>query len=109
MSSPDRGHGQIACATIWGMNDYSPSLGLRAAIEGYDAAQKAAETAREVLRLAAAEEMKQTGVTAKELAGHLPWSDETLRGIAREYGVPPKRKPTVRSIKPPKRGADKNV
>lgn len=86
------------------MNDYSPSSGLLAAIEQYEAAQRAADIARDALRLAAADEMKQTGVTAKELSGHLPWSDETLRGIAREHGVPPKRKPTVRSIKPQKRG-----
>jgi hypothetical protein len=86
------------------MTDYSPSQELRAAIARYEEAQTAADAARDALRTAAAEEMKQFDVTAKVLAGHLPWSDETLRGIAREHGVPLKRNPTVRSIKAPKRG-----
>jgi hypothetical protein len=32
------------------------------------------------------------------MAEHVPWTSETVRGIAREYDVPRKRKPTVRSI-----------
>jgi hypothetical protein len=37
-------------------------------------------------------------VTNDEMAEHVPWTSETVRGIAREYDVPRKRKPTVRSI-----------
>jgi hypothetical protein len=85
------------------MTDYTPSADLQKAIDHYEATQKAAEEARDALRLAAAAEMKDHDVTTKVLAGHLPWSDETLRGIAREHGVPLKRAATVKSIKPQKR------
>jgi hypothetical protein len=59
--------------------------------------------ARDELREAVAEELKTRDVTSDKLADYLPWTGETVRGIAREYGVPHKRKPTVRSIKPKRR------
>ncbi|MGE7437541.1 hypothetical protein [Kitasatospora sp. NPDC001175] len=87
------------------MTDYTPSAQLTQAIADYDKAQQEADAARDALRLATATEMKTHDVTAKVLANHLPWSDETIRGIAREHDVPLKRAPTVRSIKPKKRTA----
>jgi hypothetical protein len=77
-------------------------------------AKCARDAARKALRLAIANELKDptrvrlkdgtfTTPTNKQVADVLPWSEETVRGIAREYGVTPKRKPTVKSIKPARR------
>lgn len=82
---------------------YEPSPRLRAALDAYTAAQEAIDARREELRAAVADDLKTYDVTNDVVATHLPWSGETVRGIAREYGVPPKRKPTVRSIKPRRR------
>jgi hypothetical protein len=87
------------------MTAYTPSPELTKALTAFDEAQEAADQAREVLRAAVADELKSYEVTNDGLAAHLPWSGETVRGIAREYGVPRKRQPTVRSIKPKKRTA----
>lgn len=85
------------------MTDYSPSPQLTAALEAFEKAQQAEEEARTNLRAAVADDLKQFDITNEVIATHLPWSSETVRGIAREYEVPRKRKPTVRSIKPKKR------
>jgi hypothetical protein len=85
------------------MTDYKPSPRLVAALDKFNEAQKAVDDAREQLRAAVADDLKAYDVTNEVLSSHLPWSGETVRGIAREYGVPPKRKPTVRSIKPRRR------
>lgn len=87
------------------MTDYQPSPQFKAALEAFDKAQQAAETARHALRAAVAEDLKTFDITNDVIAAHLPWSAETVRSIAREYDVPRKRKPTVRSIKPQKRTA----
>lgn len=88
-----------------GMTDYSPSPQLTAALDAFTKAQQAEEAARLELRAAVADDLKQFDITNEVVAAHLPWSAETVRGIAREYDVPRKRKPTVRSIKPRKRTA----
>lgn len=85
------------------MTDYNPSPQLTAALADYEQATEAAEAARVRLRAAVADDLKAYDVTADGIATHLPWSGETVRGIAREYDVPRKRKPTVKSIKPAKR------
>lgn len=85
------------------MTAYAPSPELTEALTAFNKAQEAADQAREVLRAAVAAELKSYEVTNDALAAHLPWSGETVRGIAREYDVPRKRQPTVRSIKPKKR------
>ncbi|MBB4893514.1 hypothetical protein FHS39_002545 [Streptomyces olivoverticillatus] len=87
------------------MTDYAPSPQLAEALDTYTKAQQAADVAREKLRAAVAQDLKTYDVTADAIATHLPWSGETVRGIAREYDVPRKRKPTVKSIKPKKRTA----
>lgn len=87
------------------MTDYSPSPQLTAALDTYDQAQQHAEAARQALRAAVADDLKTYDVTTDAIAEHLPWSGETVRGIAREYEVPRRRKPTVKSIKPQKRTA----
>jgi hypothetical protein len=85
------------------MTAYTPSPELAEALTAFNKAQEAAEQARIELRAAVAAELKSYEVTNDALAAHLPWSGETVRGIAREYDVPRKRQPTVRSIKPKKR------
>jgi plasmid stability protein len=85
------------------MTAYAPSPELTEALTAFNKAQEAADQAREVLRAAVAAELKSYKVTNDALAAHLPWSGATVRGIAREYDVPRKRQPTVRSIKPKKR------
>lgn len=81
------------------MTDYSPSPQLTAALDAFNQATEALEAARLHLRAAVADDLKTYGVTNDVMAGYLPWSNETVRAIAREYDVPRKRQPTVRSIK----------
>lgn len=88
-----------------GMTDYSPSQQLTDALVSFEKAQQDLDEARETLRAAVADDLKEYDITNEVIAEHLPWSAETVRGIAREYDVPRKRKPTVRSIKPRKRTA----
>ena len=93
--------------------DYTPSQGLLDALQDFTQAQDALDDARDRLRNAVAEELKAplakdrlgkpTEPTNRQVADVLPWSEETVRGIARENDVTPKRKPTVKSIKPAKR------
>jgi hypothetical protein len=85
------------------MTAYRPSPELTKALDAFTKAQEAADQAREALRAAVAQELKAYEVSNDAVAEHLPWSGETVRGIAREYDVPRKRQPTVRSIKPKKR------
>ncbi|MFD8545597.1 hypothetical protein [Streptomyces sp. NPDC059649] len=87
------------------MTAYTPSPQLTAALDDFTKAQEAADAARNKLRAAVAEDLKTYDVTTDAIASHLPWSGETVRGIAREYDVPRRRKPTVKSIKPKKRTA----
>ena len=93
------------CATMLGMTAYQPSQQLTDALASFEQAQRALDAARENLRAAVAHDLKTSDITNEVIAEHLPWSAETVRGIAREYDVPRKRKPTVRSIKPRKRAA----
>lgn len=88
---------------MWGMTAYTPSEQLAAALDDFTKATEAAEQARLQLRVAVAQELKTYEVSNDAVAEHLPWSGETVRGIAREFEVPRKRQPTVRSIKPKKR------
>lgn len=85
------------------MADYAPSAALKAALAELEQAQQAVLDAREKVRAAVAGDLKAFDITNDVIAEHLPWSEETVRGIAREYGVPHKRKPTVRAIKPQRR------
>lgn len=87
------------------MTEHEPSPEYAKALDDFAATKEAHEAAKQALRDATAAELKTTGATTKQLAATSPWSEETLRGIAREYGVERKRKPTVKSIKPQKRTA----
>lgn len=81
------------------MTDRALSDQYAQALDDFTKTKEAHEVAKQVLREATAAELKTTGMTTKELAAKSPWSEETLRGIAREHGVARKRQPTVRSIK----------
>lgn len=93
--------------------DYTPSRGLTDALAAFTDTLEAHKAAHDALRIAVVQELKEllakdrngepTTPTNKQVADVLPWSEETIRGIAREYGVTPKRKPTVKSIKPARR------
>jgi hypothetical protein len=93
--------------------DFTPSQEIADAFDAFTAAQKARDDARDVLRVVAAKELEElratdrhgnpTTPTNKQVADFLSWSEETVRGIAREFGVKPKRAPTVKSIKPARR------
>lgn len=86
--------------------DYTPSDDLKAAIRAYEDAKQYLADKRERLREAIGHEMlSDPDATTGTIAKHVEWSDETLRGISREFKVPRKRPPTVRSIKD-KSGAD---
>ncbi|MFC8723714.1 hypothetical protein [Streptomyces bacillaris] len=83
---------------------YEPSPRLKAALEALTDAEDLLQQRRTEVRAAVAEDLRANPeVTNPEMAEHLPWTGETVRSIAREYDVPRKRKPTVRSIKPKKR------
>ncbi|MFD7943379.1 hypothetical protein [Streptomyces sp. NPDC059744] len=57
------------------------------------------EEKRQTARKAVADELRTSSLSHATIAALTPWTEETVRGIAREHGVTPKRKPTVRSIK----------
>lgn len=91
---------QVAHAKITCMKrDYSPSPELQAALRDFKKAQKVFDQAREKLRAACAEDLRLPDVTTRDVEQFVPWSYETLRGIANEYGIPLKRAATVKSIK----------
>lgn len=90
---------------MWDMDAYTPSPQLIAALDAFAEAERIKEEARLKLRDAIAEELKTQDITSKGLTPHTPWSEETLRSIAREYDVPRKRAATVKTIKPKKKTA----
>ncbi|WP_329368839.1 hypothetical protein OG896_24845 [Streptomyces sp. NBC_00669] len=78
---------------------YVPSDQLREALADLTDAEEALVKARTGMRAAIAADLRaHPTLSTDEMAKHTPWSNETVRGIAREYDVPRKRKPTVRSI-----------
>lgn len=79
------------------------SPAVQAALDAYNQVKDELEAKRHALRAAIAADLKTHDLSSEDMAKLLPWSGEMVRGIAREYDVPPKRKPTVRSIKPQKR------
>ncbi|WP_019548590.1 hypothetical protein [Streptomyces sulphureus] len=78
---------------------YEPSDDLKQAEQEMNDAWDAYERKRHAYRKVIAEELRASGLSQGKMAAHLPYTEETVRDIAREYGVAPKRKPTVKSIK----------
>lgn len=88
------------------MSAYTPSDDLTAALKAMEEAEELLRQRRQAVRAAVAADLKANpDATNDEVAEHLPYTAETVRQIAREYDVPRKRKPTVRSIKGTKRAA----
>lgn len=88
---------------------YTPSTALTDALRALEEAEELLKTRRAELRAAVAADLKaHPEVTARAMAEHLPWTEETVRQIAREHDVPRKRRPTVRSAKPQKRTGGKS-
>jgi hypothetical protein len=83
------------------MSEYTPSDRVTAAIKAVDDAKAALDERREELYAAVADDLKANpDVTNAAAAAQLPFTQETVRVIARKYDVPRKRKPTVKAIKP---------
>ncbi|MFC8463400.1 hypothetical protein [Streptomyces sp. NPDC057250] len=83
------------------MSEYTPSAELARALDALARAEQELEDRRKAVRKAVADDLKANpAVTNPQMAEHLPWTAETVRAIAREYDVPRKRQPTVRSINP---------
>lgn len=78
---------------------YEPSAELVNAEKAMNDAWEAYEEKRHAYRKTIADELKASGLSQGQMAQHVPYTEQTVRTIAIEYGVPPKRKPTVRSIK----------
>ncbi|MFF4179669.1 hypothetical protein [Streptomyces sp. NPDC001750] len=73
---------------------YKPSDTVRTAIKRWEDALKLEEETRHAARAAIAAELKaDPDLPYAAVAAHdsVPWTEETLRGIGREYGVPPRQ------------------
>ncbi|WP_284576739.1 hypothetical protein [Streptomyces sp. 2P-4] len=87
---------------------YTPSPTLLSALEELDAARERVQQLQRAVYDAVADDLRANPeLTNADVAGHekIPYTQETVRKIAREYDIPRKRKPTVRAIKPKKRAA----
>lgn len=83
------------------MTDYTPTPQYTAALEEFNRTKEAHEQATKALRKATGEELKISGIASKAFKPLSPWSEETLRVIARDNNVPllkapPRRKPRTR-------------
>lgn len=83
------------------MTDYKPTPQYTAALEEFNRTKQAHKEAADALRQATGEELKISGIASKAFKPLSPWSEETLRVIARDAGVPllkapPRRKPRTR-------------
>ncbi|MFD5570417.1 OTU domain-containing protein [Streptomyces cadmiisoli] len=86
------------------MSEYTPSDKVVAGVAAVEAAEEALKQRRQELREAvAADLLANPEVTNKVVADKLPFTEEYVRKIARDFDVPRKRQPTVRSIKNTKR------
>ncbi|MFZ3595087.1 hypothetical protein [Streptomyces sp. BH104] len=77
---------------------YEPSQKLLDAQAAMDQAYEKYEEARHAYRKVIADEIRDNGLSHAKIAEHTPYTSETIRHIAREYQVAPKRKPTVRPL-----------
>ncbi|MDH6489621.1 hypothetical protein [Streptomyces sp. SAI-127] len=86
------------------MSQYTPSDDVMAGIKAVADAERALKRSREALRAAVASDLlNNPDATNKQVADVLPFTEEYVRQVAREFDVPRKRQPTVRSIKGAKR------
>ncbi|MCX4550561.1 MULTISPECIES: hypothetical protein [unclassified Streptomyces] len=71
--------------------DYRPSEKMLAAIKAWEDVVEQEEKLRHAARAAIAEELRTARVSHGALAKHVPWTEATVTGIAKEYQVPPLR------------------
>ncbi|MFI9026348.1 hypothetical protein [Streptomyces sp. NPDC053560] len=76
---------------------YEPSAKLLAAQKAMDDAWTEYEAKRHAYRKAIADELRASGLSQGKMAEHTPYTEPTVRSIAIEYNVTPKRQ--VRSKK----------
>ncbi|MFZ4266567.1 hypothetical protein [Streptomyces arboris] len=84
---------------------YTPSSALLDALEELDRLKELVKQQTKAVHKEVANDLRANPeLTNDDIAEHekIPYSQETVRKIAREYDVPRKRKPTVRSIRPDK-------
>ncbi|WP_434593352.1 hypothetical protein [Streptomyces sp. A5-4] len=68
--------------------DYQPSETMLAAIKAWEDVVAKEEELRHAARAAVAEELRTAHVSHGALAQHVPWTEATVTGIAKEYKVP---------------------
>ncbi|MGC0418365.1 hypothetical protein [Embleya sp. AB8] len=72
--------------------DYTPAPAMAEAIAAWERSVEEELRLRNAARKAVADELKASGVSHQAVAKFVPWTEATVAGIAKEYGVPPKRK-----------------
>jgi len=77
---------------------WTPPQRMKDAEEAMRKAAEEADLLRHAYRKILAEELAASGLSQGKFAEHTPYTEQTVKGIATEYGVKPKRKPTVKSI-----------
>ncbi|NGO67863.1 hypothetical protein [Streptomyces boncukensis] len=77
---------------------YEPSQRMKDAEAAMQEAAEEAERLRHEYRRVLAEELAASGLSQRKFSEFTPYTEQTVKGIATEYGVKPKRKPTVKSI-----------
>ncbi|MFF4388562.1 hypothetical protein ACFY0G_17545 [Streptomyces sp. NPDC001552] len=68
--------------------DYEPGKPMLDAIEAWEKAVAEEERLRHAARKAVADELREAGVSHGALSNHVPWTEGTVKNIAKEYGVP---------------------
>ncbi|MFC8887223.1 hypothetical protein ACFT54_09920 [Streptomyces cinereoruber] len=71
---------------------YEPSPTLTAAFAALAEAEQQETDARHAARQAVADELRASEQSNARIAEHTPWTEETVRGIAKEFGIPPRPK-----------------
>ncbi|KPI33318.1 hypothetical protein OV450_1406 [Actinobacteria bacterium OV450] len=74
--------------------DYEPSEKLRAAIAAWEEAVQKEEELRHAARKAIADELLEARISHGVMSQHVPWTEATVTGIAKEYKVPGLRQRT---------------
>lgn len=89
------------------MSDYSPSEELQEALADVEQLKGLLDTARQRVRAAIAADMHaHPELTQTAMAEHVPFTEEYVRQIAREFNVPRRKQAGVRKS-PPRAGRKK--
>ncbi|MGA5497753.1 hypothetical protein ACPCSP_25655 [Streptomyces cinereoruber] len=69
---------------------YEPSQPFKDAFAALEQAEQAEADARQEARRVVADELRSSQQSNARVAEHTPWTEETVRTIANEFGIPPK-------------------